>query len=179
MKRTILPNRMLPAIVCSLLFLLAGTIHDGWVWGQVPGKAAFLASPTTAQFGTLPVLPDCMQLSVQRGDPNTGPSIVLLKVSAGCAVPWHWHSFTEELMMVSGQARLQMKGQEPVVLEAGGYAFLPARHIHRFTSVGACVFYLAIEGPFDINYVDEAGNVIPIEQALPGKAPKTPTGSKN
>lgn len=159
--------------------LVFGAISVDRLWGQVPGKAAFLPSPTTAQFATSPVLPDCLLLSVQRGDPNTGPSVVLLKVPAGCAVPWHWHSFTEELMMVSGQARLQMKGQEPVVLEPGGYAFLPARHIHHFTALGACVFYLAIEGPFDINYVDEAGNVIPIEKALPGKEAPAAEESKN
>lgn len=156
------------------LLLVAASMPSGQLRAQVPGKAAFLLDPTTAQFTTLPVFPECVQLSVQRGDPSSGPAVILVKAPAGCTIPWHWHSFTEEVMMVSGQARLQMKGQEPVVLEAGGYAYLPGRHTHRFTAINPCMFYLALEGAFDIYYVDKEGKVIPVEEALGKAAPATP-----
>ena len=75
-------------------------------------------------------------------------------------------------MMVSGTGRIEMKGQEPVLLRAGGFAAAPSKHVHQFTCVGrGCEFFLHSDAPFDIHYVDQSGKDIPPEQVL-GKAKK-------
>lgn len=122
---------------------------------------------TPAQFQKNPGLPDCLTLAVERGDPSSGPSILLVKGTAGCTAPWHFHSPNEQLMMVSGTGRVEMKGEKAVSLHAGGFAYAPVKHVHQFTCVGApCSFFLHSDAPFDIHYVDQSGNEIPVEQAL-------------
>ncbi len=107
------------------------------------------------QFQKNPGLPDCLTLAVQRGDPSSGPSILLVKGTKGCSAPWHFHSPNE------------MKGEPAVNLHSGGFAYAPVKHVHQFTCVGApCSFFLHSDGPFDIHYVDQNGSEIPVEQAL-------------
>ena len=60
---------------------------------------------TPTQFQKHPALPDCLTLAVERGDPSSGPSILLVKGTKGCSAPWHFHSPNEQLMMVSGTGR--------------------------------------------------------------------------
>ena len=120
-----------------------------------------------SQFQKHPALPDCLTLAVQRGDPSSGPSILLVKGTTGCSAPWHFHSPNEQLMMVSGTGRVEMKGEPAVNLHSGGFAYAPVKHVHQFTCVGGpCSFFLHSDGPFDIHYVDQNGNEIPAEQAL-------------
>ena len=120
----------------------------------------------TAKFGGLEVLPACMTFAVYRGDPNTGPSLLLIKMTSGCVVPWHWHTAREELMLVSGKGKIEMADFPSHVLEPGGYVLLPAKHRHQFSCLTDCVLFGAISGKFDIHYVDKSGNEIPVEQAL-------------
>ena len=122
---------------------------------------------TPAQFQRNPGLPDCLTLAVERGDPSKEASILLVKATTGCKAPWHFHSPNEQLMMVSGTGRVEMKGKAPVNLHAGGFAYAPVKHVHQFTCLGApCSFFLHSDAPFDIHYVDKDGNEIPADQAL-------------
>jgi len=118
------------------------------------------------KFVAFPGLPSCAVNAVLSGDPAKGPSIILGKIAAGCTVPWHWHTPTEQLMMVSGTARVETKDAKPFVLKAGGYAELPPRHVHQFRCVSDCVMYVHADGPFDIHYVDGQGMEIAPEAAL-------------
>lgn len=118
------------------------------------------------EFATVPGLPACAPGSVQSGDPANGPSIILAKADTGCTVPWHWHSPNEHLMMVKGVARLDMKSGKPITLRAGGYAMLPAKHVHRFVCTSSCVFYVHSDGAFDIHYVNDQGKEIWPDEAL-------------
>ena len=120
-----------------------------------------------SQFQKNPGLPDCLTLAVERGDPSNGPSILLVKGTKGCSAPWHFHSPNEQLMMVSGTGRMEMKGEPAVNLHSGGFAYAPVKHVHQFTCVGGpCSFFLHSDGPFDIHYVDQNGSEIPAEQVL-------------
>ena len=124
------------------------------------------------KFQKIPNVPDCLTAAVQQGDPGKGTSVLLIKGTAGCKASWHWHTPNEQVMMVSGTGRIEMKGQEPVLLRAGGFAAAPSKHVHQFTCVGrGCEFFLHSDAPFDIHYVDQSGKEIPPEQAL-GKAKK-------
>ena len=155
------------ALVVISFFLLAAA-----------SAAAQQASTPVAQnsapgaFGKVPNVPDCLTAAPQQGDPGKGPSILLIKGTAGCKAAWHWHSPNEALMMVSGTGRMEMKGQQAVLLRAGGFALAPSKHVHQFTCVVRCEFFLNSDAPFDIHYVDQDGKEIPPEQVLGAAKPK-------
>jgi quercetin dioxygenase-like cupin family protein len=95
-----------------------------------------------------------------------GPFTLLLKFTSGCSVPMHWHTPTEEVMMISGSAKLQMQDGTASTLERRGFVHIPPRHPHQFTCVIACTAFLAVDGVFDLHYIDKSGKEIPAEQAL-------------
>src|SRR5947208_13544817 len=118
-------------------------------------------------FAPMPGLPSCATAAVESGDPSKGPSIILGKGSAGCLIPWHWHTPTEHVMIVSGSAKVEMKdGGKTEVLGPGGYAMMPSKHVHQFTCTSACTFFVSSDAAFDIHYMDSNGTEIPPEAAL-------------
>ena len=135
------------------------------------------ASMAKAKFGNLPVLPKCATISPANGDPSKGAATIMAKVAAGCVIPWHWHTAREQLMFVTGTAKVDMKDGAPARLHSGDFINLPSKNVHQFTCLAACTFFLATDGAFDIHYVDAGGNEISMEDALkaqakaPGKKP--------
>jgi quercetin dioxygenase-like cupin family protein len=157
-------------MACTLLLFLA-------VWTALTPAMAedrmATASMAKAKFGNLPVLPKCAMISVASGDPSKGAATVMLKAASGCVIPWHWHTAREQLMFVSGTAKVDMKDGAPARLHSGDYIDLPSKNVHQFTCLAGCAFFLATDGAFDIHYVDTSGNEIPPEDALKAK-PKAP-----
>ena len=126
-----------------------------------------VVAPADQKFVVFPGVPDCTKGAVLHGDPGSDQGAVLmLKATAGCKIPWHWHTSTEQLGMVSGSAKLEMKDGGAKTLTPGSYAFMPSKHQHQFTCSTACTLFLATAAKFDIHYVDASGNEIPPEQAL-------------
>ena len=119
-----------------------------------------------AKFGGLPVLPKCATFAVEKGDPMTGASILLIKATSGCVIPWHWHTASEQLMFVSGTGKIEMQGAHPHTLNKGDFALLPAKHHHQFTCTSSCLLFNAVDGAFDIHYIDKSGNEITLDDAL-------------
>ena len=129
--------------------------------------------PATLEFSTPPGLPTCARAAPLRGDPRTGPSVLLVKLGAGCRIPWHWHTANEQVMFVSGSGTLEMKGEKSLHTRPGAYAFLPGHHIHRVSCSSPCTIFNVADGPFDIHYVDDVGNEIDPPRALhPPRAKK-------
>jgi quercetin dioxygenase-like cupin family protein len=124
------------------------------------------AARSTSKFVNFPGLPTCMTLSVQDGDPSKDAAVILANFASGCVVPWHWHTATEHLMIVSGHAKGEMKGGSPVALSVGDYLLLPGKSIHQFHCVAACTVFLSIDGAFDIHYMDASGKEITPDEAL-------------
>ncbi len=124
------------------------------------------AAAATSKFANLPGLPTCATLSVQRGDPSKGAATILLKAASGCSIPWHWHSANEQLFMISGRAKIEMKEGAPISFRPGDFAFLPGKHAHQFTCVAACTLFNLPDGVFDIHYVDGSGKEISSDEAL-------------
>lgn len=118
------------------------------------------------KFAPLAGLPSCAPMAVESGDPSKGPSVIVFKGTAGCLIPWHWHTPTEHVMIVSGSAKVEMKGGSTATLGAGGYALMPSKHVHQFTCATACVAFVSSDGAFDIHYVDAKGKEIPPDAAL-------------
>jgi len=122
------------------------------------------------QFAPMAGLSPCVSLSVENGDPTKGPALILFKATSGCKIPWHWHTPAENVMMVSGSAKVEMKdGNAAAVLGPGGYAMMPSKHVHQFICESACTVFLYSDGQFDIHYVDANGNEIPPDAALATK----------
>ncbi len=118
------------------------------------------------KFAPMANLPQCVTLAVENGDPSNGPSTILFKGTAGCQIPWHWHTPTEQVMVVTGSAKVEMKdGGKTANLGPGGYALMPSKHVHRFTCSTECTAFVASDAAFDIHYVDAKGKEVPAETA--------------
>ncbi len=141
------------------------------VRAQESGGPVVLKEPGEAKLVRSPGVPDCITSTALRSAPGGGPTIVLARLSAGCAVPWHWHTPSESLMVVRGTLQLQMKGESsPSLLRSGGFASMPSHHIHRALCPHSCEMYVIYsEGSFDIHYVDESGKELSLDQALKPK----------
>jgi mannose-6-phosphate isomerase-like protein (cupin superfamily) len=140
----------------------------GIAWGQTTNQAMG-QNVADMKLNPFPGIPGCAVGSAVNGDPAKGPSILFAKTSTGCTVPWHWHTPNEHLMVVKGVGRVEMQsGGAPLTLRAGGYAMMPAKHVHRFhcTGTSSCEFYIYSDGVFDIHYVDDKGNEITTDEAL-------------
>ena len=115
-------------------------------------------------------LPKCVTVAVASGDPSKGASVILFKATAGCLIPWHWHTPTEHVMMVTGSAKVEMKDTgKNAVLGPGGYAMMPGKHVHQFTCTSVCAAFVSSDGAFDIHYVDASGAEISSDAALTKK----------
>jgi len=125
--------------------------------------------PGATQMVHMPGTPDCFVMATEQGDPSKEGSILKMKGSAGCAVPWHWHPATENIMMVSGTAETQVKGEKPTQLGPGSFLSVPPKHVMNFACVHECTLFVYTDGPFAVHYVDEAGNEISPTAALQKK----------
>lgn len=156
-----------------LLSLVLGVLvlHPGVGLAQQAGERVLARNLTDAKFAEIPSGPGCFTALVERGNPQEEPSLMLMKCSAGCVVPWHWHPSTEELMMLSGNAGVEIKGEKPLLLRAGAYLFVPAHHVMRFRCTTACTLWVYTNGPFVIHYLDEEGKEISPAEALKAARP--------
>ena len=157
-----------------LLFVLGITLQ--LVAAQEADKSSYVAG-ASSKFVNFPGIPACMTGAVQSGNPGKGNATLLLKARSGCMVPWHWHTPTERLMMISGRARTEMKDGKPAVLHPGDFLYLTSKHVHQFTCHASCtLFDVTGDAPFDVHYVDATGSEIPPEQELkPASAAKKKT----
>ena len=114
-------------------------------------------------------LPSCITMAVESGDPSKGSSVIVFKGTAGCTIPWHWHTPTEHVMIVSGSVKVEMKSGSSAILGPGGYAMMPSKHVHQFTCASACSAFVSSDGAFDIHYVDGNGKEISPDTAVATK----------
>ena len=130
------------------------------------GSIALAENVAQMKVGPVPGLPTCATGSVQNGDPAKGPSIIHAKMAAGCTIPWHWHTPNENVMMVTGTARMEMKDGKPLRLDPGAYTLMPSHHVHQFSCAKGCTLYLYADAPFDIHYVNAGGSEISPDDAM-------------
>jgi quercetin dioxygenase-like cupin family protein len=146
-------------VVCCLL--LAPAMLAGEMMAHPMSR-----NVSDVQFGMLPGMPTCATAAVVQGDPSKGGSIILAKMASDCTFPWHWHTPTENLMLVSGTAHLQAIDGAEMTLSAGGFASMPSRHVHKFRCASTCTLYVSSDAAFDMHYVTAEGKEISPEEAL-------------
>jgi quercetin dioxygenase-like cupin family protein len=132
-----------------------------------PPHALTLAKPEDAKFKPVPGAAPCNTMMSLRGDLAKEAATFITKMTAGCIAPWHWHTPTEEIILLKGETVSQMKGEGPITLRAGSYSQLKGKHPHRFrcTAASECITIVVADGPFDIHWVDTAGKEIPFAEA--------------
>jgi len=147
----------------SLLFLVLSVSTQG----KEKAASSIGRNMEELKLTTFPGLPECMTLAVESGDPATGPAILYVNTTEGCIIPWHWHTANENLMIVSGVAKVEMKNVKPLTLKSGGFVMLPSKHVHQFKCMeDTCKFFLYTDAPFDIHYVNKKGKEITPENAM-------------
>ena len=152
--------------LAGVVLLAVSTVQPIHAQEQMPHHAS-----AAVKFAPIAGLPPCLTGAVKRGDPSKESFVVLAKVTAGCKIPWHWHTATEELMVVAGRAKVEMREAErkeasPATLGSGDYIHLPSKHVHQFTCQSVCKLFITSDRAFDIHYVDAAGKEIPQDEAL-------------
>jgi quercetin dioxygenase-like cupin family protein len=158
----------LGTLVVGLLAAITAGVHAA----EPAGSRTF--DPTVPQFAPVPIMPSCATVAPVRGDPRSGPSVVIVMLAPGCRVPWHWHTPNEDLVFASGTGVLDMKDGRPLRFHRGMHASLPSRHVHQMRCPRTCAFFSVSDATFDIHYVDDAGNEISMDDATKAPSPAKP-----
>jgi quercetin dioxygenase-like cupin family protein len=164
-------NKIFRIMLCFSALLVAVAVASA----QDQDQPKF-ESPAKMSLQNVPGLPNCAKAAPTKGDPTKEAAVLYAKLTAGCKVPMHWHTASEQLVIVSGTARMEHQGGQPETVARGGYVMMPGKHQHSFACAGPCEFYIVTDGAFDIHYVDAQGNEIPADQAL--KSANTGAGKK-
>ena len=113
-----------------------------WVPGSEAGKAGPMLAPLW-------------------GDMETGPNGFLVKLPAGFAGAWHWHTSDYHGATIQGVARnWEQSGNADIALPAGASWFQPGE-VNHTTSCDAgkeCIIYVQMDGVADSHMKDEAGD---------------------
>ena len=124
-------------------------------WAQAPAQEqAVTRSAQDAQlkWGPCPAfMPAGCGLAVLHGDPAKANADVFLRLPANAAIPEHWHTSAERMVLVAGELTVSYKGQASTVIKPGMYAYGPAKVPHS-ASCGAgasCVLFIAFESAVD------------------------------
>jgi quercetin dioxygenase-like cupin family protein len=94
----------------------------------------------------------CLSSATENGNPDTGPSTLILKAAPGCKVSWHYHTAEEQLIVTAGTVQAEMDGMAAATLESGGFAMMPSKVKHRFSceSKNECIMFVTFDRKYDI-----------------------------
>jgi len=91
------------------------------------------------------------EISVLHGDPAKHNLDIFFKVPSNFAIPHHWHTSAERMVLVSGKLKVTYDNQTSEMLEVGTYAYGPAKRPHTaYCEKGdPCILFIAFEEPLD------------------------------
>jgi quercetin dioxygenase-like cupin family protein len=136
-------------------------------WAMVAWAAAFTGGPALANRPMEGVVKPldavrfsqdfdvkCLLSASESGDPERGPSTMILKAPLGCVVPWHSHAAVEQLIVVHGTVLAEVSGHPPTVLGPGGFAMMGTHTPHQFSCRGtqACLMFVTFDRAYDIHW---------------------------
>lgn len=113
------------------------------------GSAVFMARPDikftdVAGFKGL-------QMAAVEGDPEKGPSHMMLKFDPGFTAPLHHHSADHYVTVVSGTMVLTVDGQEHRLPAGSFFQFKnKAAHLTKCDTGAECVISLDVRGKWDV-----------------------------
>src|SRR5271155_4663568 len=114
--------------------------------GQTPSKA-IIVNLDTANWAHEKGAAEDSGGVMLRTDKTTGGMDLLVRFPAGHVIPAHFHDSNERIIVVEGQLTLRQDDGDTLI-NAGGYAFLPAHEVQRLScsSKTRCTFYLSWDG---------------------------------
>lgn len=140
---------------CCALVLAASALagpSGGAAAVKAPGGAIVVPYENAKFVPIDPAQPDLVQIAVLKGDPNTGPNSMLMKMKKYQGV-LHYHSSDYELVVVEGRMRHWFEGQveaETPVLGPGSYWYQPKMQPHADSCLSdACVMFIQWSGKRD------------------------------
>lgn len=142
-------SRAQSLLVAGIALVGAGAFAQASGQGQAVTRSA---QDAQLQWGPCPpFMPAGCGLAVLHGDPAGANADVFLKLPAGAAIPEHWHTSAERMVLVAGELSVSYKGQATVVLKPGMYAYGPAKLPHSASCAGSgsCVLFIAFESAVD------------------------------
>lgn len=115
---------------------------------------AFVRSVDTEklEWGDCPeFMPESCSIAVLQGNPAKPNADIFFKLEGNTKVANHWHHSPERMVMISGEMKVEYKGQDPSVMEVGTYAYGPAERPHKASCISdtPCVLFIAFENPID------------------------------
>lgn len=136
------------------LFVVAFILAFGGssVFGAEPGAFTRSAADEDLEWRPCPpFMPEGCAIALLNGDPAAPNADVFFRVPANSAIPSHWHTSAERMILVSGNMTVQYDGQEAVTLSSGAYAYGPPKlpHTAHCNDEGPCVLFIAFEDPVD------------------------------
>lgn len=147
--------------VAAVLFAAAAVVvAASGVAAGTGGEPAFTRTQDAGalEWGPCPAfMPESCAIAVLHGSPSKPDADVFFRLPGNTSVPEHWHESPERMVLVSGRMRVNYAGQDPVLLDAGTYAYGPAKRPHSATCVSAedCVLFIAFAAPIDAYPADD------------------------
>lgn len=132
------------------LFALCALAHPVVAGGEVGNAAVALDQADFQPYGDTPI-----EIAVLNGDPQTGPSAVLLKFPPRFPGAMHAHTHAYHAVVVSGASKHWVDGQTEadVPLQRPGdywYQFGGQAHQDSFPTDEPTIIYVQFDGPLDV-----------------------------
>lgn len=160
MRKLILSSLVLAVAGCSPASETNGeTSADTKNETKAEAPLAIKASDASLQWGACPpIFPAGCEITVLHGAPDKPNADVFLRVPGGYQIPPHRHTSAERMILVGGTLNVEYQGSPAATLNAGDYAFGPAKLPHRAqcTSSEPCILFIAFEGPVDAEVAEMA-----------------------
>jgi quercetin dioxygenase-like cupin family protein len=162
MKKILISGSVILA-AAALVLAAEETKKEPVAPGSTASSEHHVMKPSDLKWGEAPPgLPAGGKMAVLNGDPTQpGSFTVRLKAPAGYKVMPHTHPTTERVTAISGSFKIGMgdkfDDKSMQQMSPGSYIVLPAGMAH-FAKVAAkdSVLQIDSEGPFQINYVNQA-----------------------
>ncbi len=136
--------------ILSFLTITTLTISSGLQAGEV--ALTYTHDSKELKWGPCPAfIPKGCEIAVLHGDPGKNNADIFFKVPADFAIPHHWHTSPERMVLVSGKLKVTYDNQKTELLEPGTYAYGPSKLPHTaYCEKGdPCVLVIAFENPID------------------------------
>ena len=138
---------------CALVLAMSAVAMPGGAAATKPGSDPILQRYEDVVYVPVdPAQPELVQIDVLRGDPNTGPSSMLMKMKKYQGA-LHTHSSDYELVLIAGRMRHWQKGQteaDTPLLGPGSYWYQPKNQPHGDSCLSeACVMFITWAGKRD------------------------------
>jgi quercetin dioxygenase-like cupin family protein len=98
-----------------------------------------------------PLFAEGCRIAVLRGDPTKPGVDAFFQVPGGYTIAPHSHTSAERMVLITGELEVAYQGRSPIVLQAGQYAYGPAKVPHgaKCRSQDACTLFIAFDLPVD------------------------------